>query len=261
MQADNRAMREDPAEVKARRLALLERRHAALGEEFNSAAHARSTGRAHVICIGDSHVREIAAGLAPEHAAPPMAHAWVDTCSVIGATARGLTNPRSQTNALYMFQRRIELARTWQQLVFQLGEVDCGYMIWQRAEKRGDSVEDLMQTSIENYVVFLDGVRARGFEALFVLSAPATGDARASHREGETVSQQERTDLTVRFNQELERRAGVFAFVDITTPTLDPATGLVAPAFLKDPVDHHLAPEPYVRLIADRLGPHLTPPS
>ncbi len=256
-------MQEDPARVEARLLALLarlEKRHAEHADEFDSAEHARSTGRAHVVCLGDSHVREINAGLKPEAAAPPMPHAWVDTCSVIGATARGLGNPRAKTNALHIFQRRIELASTWQQLVFQLGEVDCGYTIWHRAKKRGDPVDELVLGSIENYVAFLDGLRSRGFDELFVLSAPATGDAIASYRPDETASQRERTDLTMRFNHELERRAGAYTFVDITTPTLDPDTGLVTAAFLKDPVDHHLAPEPYARLIGDRLGPHLVPP-
>ncbi len=261
MQGDDRATREDPATVKARRLEKVEERHAPHGEAFNSLDHARSTGRAHVVCLGDSHVGVICSGLQPDNAAPLMAHAWVDPCSVVGATARGMANPHSRTNALSIFQHRIKLAEVWQQLVFQLGEVDCGYTIWLTAEKRGTSIEELMLTSIDNYVAFLGELHSQGFEELFVLSAPATGDARDMRGHGaEAVSQRDRTDLTLRYNEELERRAGLYEFVDVTTPTLDPATGLVAAAFLNDPIDHHLADEPYGRLTAERLGPLLSPP-
>ena len=41
--------------------------------------------------------------------------------------------------------------------------------------QRGEPVDVLLQKSIENYVGFLDRLRSRGFEQLFVLSAPATG--------------------------------------------------------------------------------------
>lgn len=229
---------------------------------------ARTTGRAHVVCLGDSHLSVFSEERHPVNAAHLMPRAWFDPCTVVGATARGLANPFSRTNALTIFRHRIELAQTWQQVVFQLGEVDCGFLIWQRAAKLGESVEEQFRQSVDNYVSFVDEIRARGFEQLFVLSAPppTTGDNHewtgSTHpRRDLKTSQRDRTELTLRFNEELERRAGVYAYLDVTGPTIDPATGMVGGSFLnEDASDHHLRPELYGRLIAERLGPLLTPP-
>jgi len=249
-------------------LERLEEQHAAYGETFNSVERARAAGQAHVVCLGDSHLSVFHKPRHPVNAAHLMPHVWFDSCTIVGATARGLTNPFSRTNALTIFRRRIELAQTWQQVVFQLGEVDCGFLIWQRAKKLGESVEEQFRQSVDNYVAFVEEIRSRGFAQLFVLSAPppTTGDDHEwrgdTHpRRNIEISQRDRTDLTLRFNEELERMAGVYTFVDVTGPTMDPATSLVAPSFVnEDRTDHHLGPEPYGRLIAERLGPLLTPP-
>jgi hypothetical protein len=78
----------------------------------------------------------------------------------------------------------------------------------------------------------------------------------ANLRKTVTASQRERTELTLRFNSELRRRCmelGV-VFVDVTSGHLDPRTGLIDPRFLRETEhDHHLADEPYARLIAGQL--------
>jgi hypothetical protein len=113
-------------------------------------------------------------------------------------------------------------------------------------------------------------VRARGFEQLYVLSAPlptmpdghdwkGTARARMAIRD---VPQRDRTELTRRYNTELERLAGAYTFLDVTEPTLDKHAGVISTAFVNpDQDDHHLAVEPYSRLVAERLGPRLRPPS
>lgn len=242
----------------ARRIELLEERHAVFAEEFDSLDHARSTGRAHAVIMGDSHVGVVRTALQPYDAPPLIPHAWFDPCIVAGATARGLANPFSKTNAMTIFRRRIELAQPWQHLVFQLGDADCGFMIWYRAHE-GDIVEEL-QKSIENYVAFLEEVRDMGYEKLIVMSSPATGGPKKLRRHGVEVSEEDRTALTQRYNAELERRADFYTYVDTTTPTLDAATGMVQRSYIKPNDPHHLSHEPFARLIADRLGPLLTPP-
>ena len=122
--------------------------------------------------LGDSHMRVFRKEIHPVNAAHLMPHAWFDPCSVVGATARGLANPFSRTNALTIFRRRIELAEPWQPVVFQLGEVDCGFLIWHRAKELGESIDEQFERSIESYLAFMEEVRAQGFEQLFVLSAP-----------------------------------------------------------------------------------------
>lgn len=255
----------------AKLLAHVEERFARNGAAFNSLERARTTGRAHVVCLGDSHLFVFRDDLPHDqnvtHLVP---HAWFDTCIVTGATARGLVNPFSYTNALNVYRRRIELAEPWQPVVFQVGEVDCGFLIWFRARKQGEPVDEQLRHSIESYVGFIGEVRARGFEQLYVLSAPLPtmrdghewqGSARARTAIRD-VPQRDRTELTRRYNAELARLAGDYEFVDVTEPTLDATTGLISDAYVNPSQDdHHLAVEPYSRLVAERLGPRLHPPA
>jgi hypothetical protein len=254
----------------AKLLAHLEQRFAQHGAAFNSRERARTTGRAHVVGLGDSHLFVLRDDLPHENVTRLVPHAWFDPCIVTGATARGLLNPFSYTNALNIYRRRIELAEPWQPVVFQLGEVDCGFLIWFRAREHGEPIDDQLRHSVESYVMFISEVRARGFEELYVLSAPlptmrddhewkGTARARTAIRD---VPQRDRTELTRRYNAELARRAGDYTFLEVTEPTLDERTGVISAAFVNpDQDDHHLAVGPYSRLVAEQLGPRLRPPS
>jgi hypothetical protein len=250
---------EHPSERVARRLANVERDHAEHSDEFDSIEHARSTGRAHAVFIGDCHVRYLFPGLVPDDAPPLIPHAWIDMLSVVSASARGLANPDSMSGALPLFTRRIELAQRWQPLIFMVGEADTGFLIWNRIEKGRGTIDELVEQSIDHYMNFLRDVHAQGFDKIIVLSSPATSAARYSDA-GIHNPQGPRTELTLRYNDELARRADFFTFLDITTPTLDPATRLLAPDFI-DPEDlDHVATGPWARVLADQLGPLLSPP-
>jgi hypothetical protein len=131
-------------------------------------------------------------------------------------------------------------------------------VLWYRQHTLGESI-NAMYESIDNYLAFLREVHEQGFENLYVLSVPPTPGDRYIRKVKFEVSQRDRTELTLRYNEELERRADFYTFVDVTTGTLDPATGLVAEEFI-DPHDQaHLLPEPYARVIAPQLGPLLSP--
>ena len=253
--------KDPPSELRvARRMQLIERRHAEFGEQFNSIEHARSTGRAHAIFIGDCHLRVIHRAVQTGEATTLIPHAWCDPCIVGGATAHGLANPNSESQAGNIFRRRIEFAEKWQHLVFMLGEADTGFMIWYRTHQLGESIAKLGE-SLDPYLAFLREVHEQGFEKMIVLSSPATPGHRRIRRQKFEVTQEDRTELTMRWNQELADRAGdMYTYVDVTTPTLDPATGLVKPEYI-DPHDQdHLLSEPYGLVIAEQLRPLLTPP-
>jgi hypothetical protein len=185
-------------------------------------------------------------------------------CSVGGATAQGIANPNSKTDALRIFTERAHAAQDWQDLVFSLGEVDCGFLIWYRAAKYGTPVDEQLHRSIENYVSFLAGIPQSPRRRVFVLSAflPTIADGQdwgevANARREVTASQQERTAITLQYNALLEdaARSNSFEFVDVTTGHRDAATGLVDRRFLNpDPLDHHLADGPFGQLIAEQLG-------
>ena len=71
---------------------------------------------------------------------------------VHGATATGLANPNSKTKALTIFEDYLQKeVKKEDYVVFQLGEVDCGFAIWYRAEKHGLSVQKQTQLAIDNY--------------------------------------------------------------------------------------------------------------
>ena len=57
-----------------------------------------------------------------------------------GATAQGMRNPNSKTNALNVFRQELNSVHPKSKLIFLLGEVDTGFVIWYRAKKYKESV-------------------------------------------------------------------------------------------------------------------------
>jgi hypothetical protein len=238
-----------------------------LGEhpEFNSREVAQRDGRTHAVCMGDSHIK-IFNHIQGEKLIP---WAWFDVVIAKGATAQGLVNPRSVSDGLRMFRRRVGAAEPWQHLVYLLGEVDCGYLVWYRAQKEGVSVESQVDTSLANYGALLREVAERGFERISVLSVPlpTISDGQdwgevANARLEVKATQRERTELTLAYNERLsEMCASVPAtFVDITSEQLDPETGIVASSLINPNTnDHHLSEPAYAEIVARKLGPALKP--
>lgn len=222
---------------------------------FNRRSLAR---RPHLVALGDSHAWVIRLA-----ALRPVLDAKVELCSVPGATAQGLLNPNSNTNALHRFQRRCAEAPTWQILVFLLGEVDCGFAIWHWAEKHGVSIEAQMTRSIQGYSLLLESTLESGFRTV-VLSAPlptipddlerrqvvgARRDIRASQRD--------RTSLTLEYNERLHAACARLGanFIDVTTPTLNPVTGTVRFEYLNpNRFNHHQNFRRYADLVAPALA-------
>jgi hypothetical protein len=128
----------------------------------------------------------------------------------VGATASGVLNPSSKTGSLERFTAQLDRARSWQQIALQLGEVDCGFLIWRRADRFGLSVEEQLEQTLDSYARFITTVADRRFARVIVLSVPlptirdypsALGEV-ANLRKTVTASQAERTQLTLRFNAE-----------------------------------------------------------
>lgn len=193
-----------------------------------------------------------------------MPGVWFRVKSIEGATASGLPNPKSKTGAQQAFARALGRARPWHQVLVQLGEVDCGFVIWYRAGRHGLSVEEQFTQTVGAYEAFIAKVLAMGFRRTIVLSVPLPTISDdgvkwgkvARLRESVTASQAERTRLTVRFNAELSERCRALgaSFVDVTSGHTDRATGLVSARFVRESDDHHLADGPYSELISSRLA-------
>jgi hypothetical protein len=187
---------------------------------------------------------------------------------VRGATAQGLHNPNSKTDALKLFRDRCDAARSWQILVFSLGEVDCGFVIWYRAEKHGVSIESQVQHSLTGYRGLLARQIDLGFHTMALsVPLPTIGDGQdwgevANARREVRAGQRDRTELTLDYNARLRSACEEVGaeFLDATTPTLDPATGLVRVEYLnEDPTDHHLHYERHAKLVGAAIGERVAP--
>jgi len=202
--------------------------------------------------VGDSHIQAFEAAATLGLIRRPSRF-----LSVPGATAVGLRNPESQTHAVTHFKDALLPVLPDTVPVIQLGEVDCGFVIWWRAQRHGECVERQMAESIDAHLAFIDDLLAAGYPTVVVTGTvlPTIRDgqtwgkiaggkvARARHEVTATLRQ--RTDLTLRYNDRLRAEAArrTLPYVDITALTMDPATGLVADDFRSpNPGDHHLHP-------------------
>jgi hypothetical protein len=198
--------------------------------------------------LGDSHVAYFS------HAARRgyFGRRRYNACAVNGATAVGLRNPNATTNALEIFTHYLARTDPGAVVVMQLGEVDCGFVIWYRAEKYRDGIDEQLDQAIAAYFAFIDDARARG-HANFVITGstvPTIQDGRdwgavANARRAVSASLEQRTELTRRYNRRLAELALArgLPFIDIWDETIDPTSGVVRPEFLhRRATDHHMDP-------------------
>ena len=183
---------------------------------------------------------------------------------VHGATATGLANPNSKTNAMEQFNTYLSReVKKGDYVVFQLGEVDCGFAIWYRAEKHGISVNEQMDLAIKNYSKLIKRTMEKAGQNIIICSAvlPTIKDKQlhgevANLRKEITESMKSRTDLTLSFNNSLQKIAidhEVF-FLNLDNDILDKRSGTVDSAFLNtDPLDHHLNPKALSKVIYPQL--------
>lgn len=169
---------------------------------------------------------------------------------VPGATAVGLRNPNSLTDAINIFKSSLLTQPIDSHVIIHLGEVDCGFVIWWRAQKYGESVEKQYRESIDAYRYFLNQVLESGFTKICVAGASLPtihdgvelGDV-TNKRAEISVGIKARTELTLRYNyglNELANKLGI-SYFDITDAVLDQSSKVVHDFFRNpDPCDHHL---------------------
>ena len=197
-------------------------------------------------CLGDSHTEVFKSSDMKKL----MATARLRVVTVQGATAFGLSNPNSKTNAITIFRRELSYIPAKQMVVLLLGEVDCGFLIWYRANKYGTSESVQMEESLSRYSDLLTHVAKRRFArvAVFSVPPPTIGDGCesglvANQRKSVSATQLQRMHLTQIYNNELKKIASGFGFefIDILDELLDSDTGLVRSELKnKDVSNHHL---------------------
>ncbi|MDE1146600.1 MAG: SGNH/GDSL hydrolase family protein [Azospirillaceae bacterium] len=198
----------------------------------------------HMMVLADSHGhsfrRAVDLGLFPSRS--------VSVCANHDTTAAGLRNPNSFSRGLYQFRTVIKFMERSDILAIQVGEVDCGHLIWRRVEK-GWTLDEALAASLAGYQGFLDELHGMGFHKIILTGAilPLLSDDQIADgdeaRRTVLVSQRDRTDLTLRYNaalRDIAHERGL-RYVDITDDLTDPATGMADPAYRHPhPGDHHL---------------------
>ena len=211
------------------------------------------------LIFGDSHIGAFRQAAENGWIARPC-----EFYEVGGATAIGLRNPNSQTHALEIFSSHLLPARPGTIPVMQLGEVDCGFVIWWRADRLGEGIEAQLHASINAHLGYVDHLLANGYSQVVLTSAalPTIKDGQdwgeiANKRREVTASIIDRTELTRRYNTLLSSgaRDRNCPFIDITAAVLDPMTGILREHYRSDdPNDHHLNSDRAGRLWAEALN-------
>lgn len=220
-------------------------------------------GKLSLLCLGDSHIGVFnyikKNGL--------LRDCNVDITLVGAATAQGLVNPNSKTDALNILRKQIDLADRHQIIILQMGEVDCGFVIWYYAEKYAVSMDEQLDRSLNNYFSFIKETREKGFQNIIVLSAPLPtipdgqdwGEVPNLRREIK-ASQRQRTQLTIKYNERLSIlcKKSDIRFIDTTLSLLDENTGVINTIFQNnDRLNHHLDDKAYAQLICGLLEKEL----
>lgn len=217
-------------------------------------------------CFGDSHTHLFE--YIQQHRL--MSRTIIRAVKVGGATARGIANSNSSTQSLRIFQRYIQFVNKKHYILFMLGEIDCGYLAWYRADKYATSIDHQLLESITNYQSYLLKLLDRGYSNLIICSAPLPaildkenwGDIAEEtlpsiQRQQVKASHRNRTDLTFHYNQLLREFCYEYniQFLDLEKRTLNLTTKLIDDCYRQDnPSDNHLRNETVVPVIIDELN-------
>ncbi|MGB4499268.1 MAG: SGNH/GDSL hydrolase family protein [Methylococcaceae bacterium] len=208
-----------------------------------------------ILVLGDSH--------SPVFAHSTFKKAFLnlsfEVVTVIGATASGLENPNSTTQAYPIFRNAAENS-TAQKVIVMLGEVDTGFVIWYRAQKYQESVTAMMNKAIKCYANFLLELQAK-FDVICISTPlPTIEDGNdwgeiANARREVTASQVERTTLTLEFNramQNFSEQNGI-CYVMLDLESLG-KNGVVKTELRNhDPSNHHYDADAYANLLIQKL--------
>lgn len=208
-----------------------------------------------ILVFGDSHSPVFNHPLFKEK----FPNLFFNVLTVIGATASGLENPNSTTQAYPVFREAVRQTAA-KQIIVMLGEVDTGFVIWYRAQKYREPVAAMMDKAITSYSRFLVELKMR-FEVVCI-SAPLPtiqdgndwGDVANARREV-TASQLERTALTLEFNRIMQRFCAQNGIRYIMLDDLSLGEhGIVKAGLLNsDSSDHHYDQDQYSRLLVEGL--------
>jgi len=211
-----------------------------------------------ILCCGDSH-----AGVF-NYCNSRQNNFVFDVRIVGGATAQGAVNPNSKTDALNIFEKKINSTRA-DKILIMLGEVDCGFVIWVRSKRYNISIDEQINNSVNNLFTFVDNIIAtKNYTNKDIIICgsilPTIKDSTDKRflggaRSEVDVSQLERTKKTIDYNNLLKincRKYG-YNYIEIVNDILG-KDGIVKDEFLNsNSADHHLDNEKTYKLWLSKL--------
>jgi hypothetical protein len=208
-----------------------------------------------ILVIGDSHV----VVFKYKKLTGEFKNDFFNVCEVVGATVSGLENPYSKTQALPIFERALNKT-TAKKIIVSLGEVDTGFVIWFRAERNECSVEEMLDSAVNNYKNLIDKVALQAQVICISAPLPTISDDQdwgdiANLRKNIKATQKQRTDLTIAFNKMIEQYLNEIGqvFISLDTQAIG-EDGVVSNHLLNpNPNDHHYCPTKYINMLMPRL--------
>lgn len=214
----------------------------------------KKSNQTNVFCLGDSH----AAVFANREFKTNFSNHNFFVISIGGATASGLENPNSVTNTFKIFDFFHRYITHDDIAIFQLGEVDTGFVIWWRSQKYQESVDLMLDQAVENYCKWIEKFMCR--TQVCVVSCPLptinendeAGDI-AKLRSAIRVPQVDRTKLALEFNSRIRKFCiqNDVSFISLDDESMNSSTGLVKTELLNsDKNDHHYEMTVYARIVS-----------
>ena len=198
-----------------------------------------------ILCCGDSHIDVF------NYCNHKQNIFTFDVCKVNGATAQGTINPNSKTDALKIFEKKIN-STCADKILIMLGEVDCGFIIWVRSKKNNISVDEQLNISVNNLFKFVHNIittKKYTNKDIIICGSilPTIKDCTNriyldGARSEVNVSQHERTKKTIEYNNLLKLNCDKYGFnyIEIVNDIIG-EDGIIKDEFLNSNLfDHHL---------------------
>lgn len=188
----------------------------------------------------------------------------LNLCTVHGATLTGLSNPNSKTKALPKFKKYINSKIRKNDFVFvQLGEVDCGFVLWHQAEKNNGLIKlDRVISNYENLVNLILS-KNKNSQRIILMSSilPTIGDGEvfgevSNLRKEIKASQIERTKLSLNLNKEIKKISFRYncIFLDLDKYCYNPKSETIFEELKhKDKGNHHLDEKKLIQIIKQEI--------
>jgi hypothetical protein len=201
-----------------------------------------------ILVLGDSHSNIF------NYCNKKQTDIFFEVIEVPGATAQGSVNPNNNTNSLNIFKEKLNNIKQneFQYIIINLGEVDCGYLIWYRKNKYNITIDEQLKITTNNLFDFINSQLLSYFEPYqIILNGSVLPTIKNNTdkkylkgaRSEVNASQINRTLLTLKYNSILKNHSFVngYNYMDITNYILDTKTNVVNNLFLnKNKYDHHL---------------------